>query len=177
MGNYLSLEQVFDRQDDNEIYKSKPSVVVTTLLFTAGVIFVALNGIIPAFGETLSTLFVLTGAGLLIWGVVYAFFKKTSYKLIRNNERVTFREIYFDVKERDRLIHILSDGNVNELEKLKPATIDALKLRVAATPDGNFCYTQVISYVPYEFTNANEARKHSPEEARIILDMLNKRKQ
>ncbi|MDR1524389.1 MAG: hypothetical protein LBS79_03890 [Tannerella sp.] len=176
MENNLSIEQVFDSQDNNEIHKAKPSFVLTAILIATGLVLITVNGMIPASDGTISTLFILTGIGLLIWGIIYAFFKKTGYKLSRNKERITFQEIYFDVKERDRLINILNSDSVNELEKLKPANIDALKLRVATTPDGSFCYSQVVSYVPYEFINANEARKHTPEEIRIILDLLKKRK-
>ena len=144
MENNLSIEQIFNSPDNNEIYKSKPSVALAFLLVAAGIALIAVNSII----HTLSTVFILAGIGLLM-GAVYVFFKKTGYKLSRNNERITFREIYFDVKERDRLINILNGGIINELEKLKPANIDALKLRIAATRDGSFCYSQVVSYVPY----------------------------
>ncbi|MDR1116109.1 MAG: hypothetical protein LBL33_08210 [Tannerella sp.] len=176
MENNLSIEHIFNSKENNEVHKSKPSVVLSILLIASGIVLVAVNGVIPASDGTISTLFILAGISLLIWGIIYAFFKKISYKLSRNKEKITFQEIYFDVKERDKLISIISNGNVNELEKLKKAGIDALKLRVATIPDGSFCYSQVVSYVPYEFINANEARKHTLEEAQILLNMLKKQK-
>jgi hypothetical protein len=54
--------------------------------------------------------------------------------------------------------------------------IDALKLRVASTATGSFCYSQVVAYVPYEFINASKARKHTPEEAQIVLSLPGKQK-
>jgi hypothetical protein len=176
MENSLSIEQIFDSTDNGEVYKSKPSVVLSILLIASGILLIAVNGIIPATDGTASLLFILAGVSLLIWGIIYAFFKKTRYILNRTKENIIFQELYFDAKDRDRLIGFISSGSIGEVEKLKQAGIDALKLRVAATPDGSFCYSQVVSYVPYEFVNANEAVRHSPEESRIIMNMLNKRK-
>jgi hypothetical protein len=176
MENNLSIEQIFDSTDNSEVYKSKPSIVLSILLIASGMALLAVNGMAPASDETTSTLLILAGISLLIWGIIYAFFKKTGYKLSRTKENIVFQELYFDTRERDRLISIISSRNIGELEKLKQAGVDALKLRVAATPDGSLCYSQVVSYVPYEFVTANEAFRHSPEESQIIMRMLKKRK-
>jgi hypothetical protein len=176
MENSLSIEQIFDSIDNDEVYKSRPSIVLSILLIASGILLIAVNGIVSTTGDTASILIILAGVGLLIWGITYAFFKKTSYKLSRTKENIIFQELYFDAKERDRLIGIINSGSIGELEKLKPAGIDALKLRVAATQDGSICYSQVVSYVPYEFVNANEAYRHSSEESQIIMNLLKKRK-
>jgi hypothetical protein len=176
MENNKSIEQVLDSMENSEIYKSKPSTVSSILIFAAGIVLIAVNGIIPGMNSMIPTLFILAGAGFLIWGIVYAFFRKTGYRLIRTKENITVRELYFDAKERNRLLGIINSGNVQDLEMLKKADIDALKLRVAATQDGNFCYSQVVAYVPYEFVNANEPYRHSPEEAQMLLTMLKKQK-
>ncbi|MDR1380229.1 MAG: hypothetical protein LBJ47_01990 [Tannerella sp.] len=174
--NNLSIEQIFDSANNSEVYKSKPSIILSILLFVAGIALIAVNGNISETNGMIPTVFILGGISLLIWGIIYAFFKKTGYKLSHTRESIIFQELCFDAKERDKLLGIVNGGNISELENLKPAGIDALKLRVAASQDGSFCYSQVVAYVPYEFVNANEARKHSPEEAQAILNMLKKRK-
>jgi hypothetical protein len=172
----LSIEEIFDHSDNNLVHKAKPSVLVSALLIIAGILFIAFNGqITKAPASMLPTLFIIIGILFLAWGVIYTFFRKTKYKLIQGQKNISFSEILFDIKEREHLLRIINEGDLLELEKLKPAVIDTLKLRIASTSDGSFCYTQVLTYVPYEFVNLNEAHPHSQEEANILLDIQKKR--
>lgn len=177
MENNISIEDIFDNKEKDVVYKSKPSVMLSVILIVTGILFIATNGLVTTSpGSMIPMLFISIGIIFLAWGITYAFFSKTKYKLTRDKKSIAFSEIFYDVKERDKLIRIIDKGDIRELEKLKTATIDTLKLRIAATSDGNFCYTQVATYVPYEFVNINEAHKHSPEEAGIILNIQKKQK-
>ncbi|MDR0395548.1 MAG: DUF308 domain-containing protein [Tannerella sp.] len=171
----LSIEEVFDHSDNNLVYKTKPSVLLSALLIIAGILFIVFNGQITKSPESmLPTLFIIIGILFLAWGIIYTFFSKTKYKLTQGQQNISFSEILFDIKERERLLRIIDEGNLQELEKLKPAVIDTLKLRIASTPDGSFCYTQAVTYVPYEFVIINEAHQHTQEEANILLNMQKK---
>lgn len=177
MENKISIEQVLDNNENNLVYKSKPSVLVSILLIVAGILLIAINKIVATSpGSMLPSLFIVAGIILLIWGIIYIFFTKSKYKLTQNKKVIKFSEVLFDIKERDRLINSINEGNMQELEKLKTARIDTLKLRIAATEDGSFCYTQVATYVPYEFININDVHKHSLEEAKGILNLLKNNK-
>ncbi len=173
MENKTSIEQVLDNMDNNIVYKSRPTIALSVVLILLGILLIAINGkLVDSPNSIISPLLIVIGIILLAWGIVSIFFRKTKYKLAQNKQNISFSELLFDIKERDRLIRILNEGNVNELKKLKSSVSDALKLRVAATRDGNFCYTQVVTYIPFEFINANEAREHSAEEAKIILEII-----
>lgn len=175
--NKASIEQVLDNMDNNVVYKAKPSIVLSIVLIILGILFIVLNGkVTDAANSIISPLFITIGIVLLAWGVASIFFRKTKYKLAKNKQTVSFSELLFDVKERDKLIRVLNEGNVRELSKMKTSVNDALKLRVASTPDGSLCYTQVVTYIPFEFVNASEAHKHSQEEAKVILEMLKNKK-
>jgi hypothetical protein len=175
--NILSIEEVFDYSNNNLVYKSKPSVLLSILLIIAGILFIVFNGQVTKSPESIiPALFIIIGILLLVWGIIYTFFSKTKYKLTQNKKNISFSEMLFDIKEREQLIRIINEGKLRELEKLKPTVIDTLKLRIASTSDGSFCYTQIITYVPYEFVNLNEAHQHSQEEANIILNMQKKQK-
>jgi hypothetical protein len=174
--NIISIEEAFDRMEGRTVRKSKPSVALSVLLIAAGILLTVLNGqVAKSPGSVIPTLFILCGIIFLACGVSYAFFRKTKYKFTGDGKNISFSEMLFDIRERERLVRILDEGNMQELGKLKPATVDTLKLRIAATPDGSFCYTQVMTYVPYEFVNVNEARKHSREEAGLILNLQKQR--
>ncbi len=169
-----SIEQILDHMDPNTVYKTKSSIMLSIIAIVLGVACVVFNGKMPGASEggLLSPLSIVVGILLLAWGIVSIFVRKTRYKYAPNKQTISFHELLFDVKERDRLIRIVDEGNIAELKKLKPAVSDALKLRIASTPDGTLCYSQVVAYIPFEFVNASEARKYSPSEARELLKML-----
>lgn len=173
-----SIEQVLDNLDHNTVYKTKPSIVLSLVLIVLGIAAIMLNGQMPGASEggLLSPLAIVVGILLLTWGIVAIFIRKTKYIYAPGKQPIVFHELLFDLKERDRLVRLMNEGNVDELKKLKSSANDALKLRVASTPDGSLCYSQVVAYIPFEFVNANEARKHSPEEARTLLEMVKARK-
>lgn len=168
MENRESIEQIFDKTEN--IYKAKKSIFLSIIFIIAGV---ALLIISPKLSETgiLSPLSMVAGIVFLAWGVITIFFRKTYYISAHNKQKVSFSEILFDVKERERLIRLVNENNFSELKHLERSVNDALKLRVATTPDGNVCCTQVITYVPFEFVTANDVRSHSVEEARIIREI------
>jgi hypothetical protein len=171
----LSIEELFDHPNNNAVCKVKPSARVSALLMIAGILFIVFNGqVTKAPASMLPVLFILTGIFFLAWGIIYTFFRKTKYKSTQDQKNISFSEMRFDIKERERLLRILSAGDLRELEHLKPAVMDTLKLRIASTSDGSFCYTQALAYVPYEFVCLNEARSHSQKEANILLDIQKK---
>ncbi|NDV47710.1 hypothetical protein D0T49_11695 [Paludibacter sp. 221] len=172
-----SIEQVLDNLGDNVVYKSKPSIVLSIVLIILGIGLIFLSWQISnAPNSIISPLLIVGGIILLAWGVVSVFFRKTQYKATGNKQKISFSELFFDIKERDRLVRLVSEGNVQDLSKLKTSVSDALKLRVAATPDGNICYTQVVTYVPFEFVNATDARRNTPEEAKKIKELVKTKK-
>jgi hypothetical protein len=176
MENKSSIEQIFDSKDNTLVYKTKPSIVFSVVLIVLGILFVAFNNkLSDSPGSIIPPLFTVIGLGLLGWGIVSIFIRKTKYKLVQNKKEIFFYDIFFDIKERDRLINIMKDRNIPELKSLKTSGIDSLKLRVAATSDSSFCRSQVLNYVPYEYINMNEVCQHTPEEAKIILEIRKNR--
>ncbi len=176
MESKSSIEQVLENKDKTLVYKTKPSLVFSIVLIVLGVLFVAFNNkFSDSPGSIIPPLFTVIGLGLLGWGIVSIFVRKTRYKLVQNKKDIFFYDIFFDIKERDRLINIIRDRNITDLKNLKTSGIDSLKLRVAATSDGSFCYSQVLNYVPYEYINMNDACHHTPEEAKIILEIRKNR--
>ncbi|MDR1724176.1 MAG: hypothetical protein LBR84_09615 [Tannerella sp.] len=167
-----SIEQMLEEKEKESVLKSKPSKALIIMFIIVGLVLIVFDWEDPDKSNgTLSALMIVLGVGLLIYGIVYAFFKKTRYSLVGNKAKIDFYEILFDIKERDKLLHIMQSGNIQDIISLRRANIDSLKLRVAATRDGSFCYSQIIAYAPYEFTSLNSPQKHSAEEAKIILGL------
>jgi hypothetical protein len=172
MENIITIEQFLDNTDPSVVYKSKKSPLLSILLIIAGLILLIAN---KQFGSSpdsiLPPLFTITGLGLTGWGATLIFLRKSKYILTQNKKDIRFYDILFDIKERERLLQIMKNGTIQELKELKQTELDTLKLRIASTSDGQFCYSQVLHYVPYEFVCQNEVCKHTPEEAQVIMEV------
>ena len=178
MENKKSIEQILDDSTNNIIYKKKQSIIFSIILIILGIIpfVLILSKNLSEDSGILTPLFFILGVGLLVWGIISIFFRKTYYVSAENNQKISFSEILFDIKERDKLIRLISEKNLQTIKELKASGHDALKLRVAMTNDGKVCYSQVVTYIPFEFVNANEVQTHSPQEAEIIKEILKERK-
>jgi len=178
METIKSIEETFDNMPNDIIFKSKPSKVIGIIWMATGVLCLLLNSIIAnATLPAVSPALIAIGCLVLIYGIYFTFFNKTKFKSGQSKQTVTFQELFFDTKDRERLLAIIAEKRIQELEKLKQVSIDSLKLRIAATSDGSLCYSQVVTYVPYEFININEACQHSQEEAQTLLNLLKNKKQ
>lgn len=170
-----SIEHVLENMDKNLIHKTKSPAYQSILLIIAGIIIFAFytanewssSSVTPHF------LFVL-GASVLVYGILQFFFRKSYFISTENKERIRIKEIYFQYEDRDKLLKIIETGNLNELGKLNISVSEGLRLRVASTPDGKICFSQVVTYVSNERFNVNTVKQHSEAEARIIHDFMQK---
>lgn len=167
-----SIEQILDKSGN--IKKAKKSIVLSVILIVAGIASIYASQAVTESG-ILSPLCMVAGIIFLGWGIVSIFFRKTYYISTENKQKVSFYDILFDIKERDRLIRLVDEDNIKEVKKLKPAAQDALRLRVGMTPDGNVCFSQVITYIPFEFVNANDVHSHTADDAKTIKEIIKER--
>lgn len=175
MEKFVTIEQVFDSSD--RILKFKSSVIPGLIFSILGIGFfiISIQTDLPS-GSMLYPLFLILGITLIIWGLVTIFNRKLKYKLAQDGQKIYFSEINFDLKEKKELLRILSERKIKELEKLDRSDFTGLQLRIAATPNGSACYTQVRVYIPHEHVEINDVCVHTPDEAKIILNLQDKRK-
>jgi len=171
MDTNLTIEESFDSLYKNEIVKSKQSPLVGTLLIVVGLILVLVSVSIKSLeGTSMLYLLIMIGSIFAIVGIFVLLFRKTYYISVQTRKKLKPYEIYFDPKERDKLVRIMQNKNLNELKSLKLAIQDGLKLRVFTTPDGEACFSQVVTFIPYEYVNVTPVMKHTPEEAKILIE-------
>lgn len=175
MENYTSIEQVLDKTENNLITKSNKSVFLFLILVISGIAMLIMSTRITAQPNSiLPPLFITVGVALIIYGIIYYFTKKKTYKVVQSGKKIFFNEIMFNINDKNELLRILSDRDIKALDKMNKHDVNGLILRVASTKDGSVCYTQLLSYVPHQYVAISDVYKHTPEEAHIILKVMNK---
>lgn len=132
-----SIEHVLENMDKNILYKIKSSILWALLLNFVGIIsFVVYAAIEWKPTDTFPHFLFIAGTVSIVFGIFLFFFRKSSYILAKNNQKLVKSELYFQISEQDKLVKLIETGNLKELKNLKPSISDGLKLRIVATKDG-----------------------------------------
>jgi len=177
MENNESIEHVLENMGENLVYKTKSPAYISILLIVAAVIsFVVYASTEWKETNTLPHFLFMAGLFGIISGVLLFFFRKSYFVSAKNNQKIKSHEVYFQTTERDRLVKLIENGNLNVLKELKPSVSNGLILRVMSCKDGAICLSQVIAYEIHDRINVNVVRKHSIEEAIFFADYFRENK-
>lgn len=171
MENHESIEQILDRMDLNTVKKQMKSPLFGILILLLGVLSIILNSIYHFDPRGfISPMLVMTSFSLSIWGVLAIIFRKKYYVSTISNQKLKVNELYFDTKEKDKLVRIMDTNDYSELQQLRKSTNDGLKLRYMATKDGQVCYSQVIAFIPNEFVRVTNVKQHYDNDSKKLVD-------
>ncbi|HRZ95955.1 MAG TPA: hypothetical protein P5084_00245 [Paludibacter sp.] len=171
--NYISLEKTFDNMEKNVVKKVKKSPLNGIILILIGVACIFLPKLVPTSANSfIEPLMIMLSLIFLIWGFLAAIILKTNYVSSGTNQKIIFKDVFFDELESDKLINMIVAGNFNEIKKLKSAVDRGIKLRLAFTTDRNLCFVQALKYIPYEYVIKTNAVQLSKDNANMLLDSV-----
>lgn len=173
MNSIQSIEQFLDQTDSNILRKVKKSPLQGALLIAIGFLFLLLN--LKADWQSaqfVSPSLITLSAIFILWGGMTLIFSKRYYVTADTRQKIKTYELYFDGKERDKLVRIMKNGTLEELKTLHTSTHDGLKLKIMTTKDSMLCYSQIVTFVPYEYVNVTEVKLNTPAEAHILQEMI-----
>lgn len=173
----ISIENVLNDMDNKIVCQKKKSPVLGSLLIILAFLCLALSTQLSDTTNNIwSPLLIMSTITLLISGIILLLSRKKYYVSASSKKKLDFKEIFFETTERDNLIRVLKNNDLESLKSLKNSTHDTLKLRVAASPTGDVCLAQVLAYIPYEYVNITEVYEFKKNEAETLLKFIYKNK-
>lgn len=167
-----SIENVLLNMDTKIVYQAKSSLLPAILFFAISIVVFTVNAVFEWQPTSIYPhLFLMMGSICFIIGIVKAFFRKTFFASTANHQKLINHELYFDVSEQDKLVRLINSKNIADIKTLKGAANSGLKFRFMATKDAKLCFSQVLSYVPFEFQGVNNVIQHSQAEAQMLIDL------
>ncbi len=118
------------------------------------------------------SLITTTGSICILFAIFTFLFRKNHYYDTVNRQKLKTVEVFFDPKEREKLIRLLENGSLTDIKSLKQSTHEELKLCIMTTKDASICFSQLSAYVPFEYINITEVRKHSASEGQMLLEVI-----
>jgi len=157
-----SIEHVLENMDKSIVYKTRNSPLRALLFVAIGIAsLVTHSTFVWGANSIISPLLMVAGWVSITVAIIMISFRKSHYVAAANHQRLKQREIYFQPTERNKLLQLLENGSLKEINSLKPAISDGLKLRILTTNDGELCFAQVIAFEANEHTNISPAKHFS----------------
>ena len=176
MESNKSIVEVLESMDFTIIYKKKKSVFTSVIYLLLGIALLIINSIFTwKSSGFISPLLFITGWIFLIVGIFAFFVRKHSFVSIQSNQVLQSHSIYFDLNEFSKLIRMVENGNLSELQTLKTSNAHALKLQVMCTADAQLCFSQVVSFLNHEYVNITPVKQHTLSEAQELLELVNRK--
>lgn len=173
MDSIQSIEQFFDQADSHILRKVKKSPLHGVLIISIGILLGLLNLKIDwQSADFVSPTLLTFSATFILWGGLTLIFSKYYYVATETHLKFKTYELYFDSKDRDKLVRIMKNGTLDDLKTLHPSAHDGLKLRIMTTKDSKLCYSQIVNFIHYEYVNVTEVKMHSPKEAEILRELI-----
>lgn len=169
-----TIEQLLDQTESNSIQKIRKSPLQGIIIILVAIALIILNeklsfitsvGIIPPF-------IIMAAFGLITWGVLSVFIRDTTFVDKNTHKKVSFRDVFFDKRDYEKLILLLDAGRFEEISTVKRSTQDGVKLRIATTPDFSVCYVQVLTFISYHYALTNQAKKITEEQAKVLFEAI-----
>lgn len=170
--NNQSIEQVFDNSTFPNIIKVKQSPFISILELISGILLILLyRSFTSSTSDSLVQFTIVLAIVLLVVGAASLVFRKTNYVDTDTKKKIKFSYIYFDLKEKSKLVKIVEQGNLDDLKTVSKSIHDGIKLRVAGAGDGSFCVIQVVTYASFENENTTEVKLITQKDALEIYKL------
>ncbi|MDR0370954.1 MAG: LPXTG cell wall anchor domain-containing protein [Prevotellaceae bacterium] len=174
--NNRSIEQVLQEMDKSSIVRKKKSPFAGLFLIASGVLCLIIDTQLPeTAGNTWSPLLIIGTIILALTGALTLSFRKKEYVHPPTGKRIFFKELFFDTTEKESLIRLMRNRNLNMLDTLKRSTHDTLKLRIATTSTGDICLIQAVAYIPYEYVDITDVHRLTDEETQTLFAYIDKK--
>ncbi len=171
----ISIEEAIETTYNQSIRKIKKSPLTAIVYLIIGICFIVINNKTNSqSADFVSPTLIMLAAIFIILAIMVFFFSKRYYVSVESGEKLKTYELFFDLKERDKLVKLFTNGKIEDLKMLQKSNHDGLKLRIMKTKTNDFCISQIITYIPYEYVRVTEPKKNSFDESKILDEVIHK---
>lgn len=175
MDTKLSIEEALDSTFNQDVKKVRKSPVTAIVYLIIGCCFIVLN--YKSYFQNVDFVaptLILFAVIFILLGIMMLLFRKKYYVSVESGEKLKTHELFFDIKERDKLVKIFTSGKIEDLQTLQKSTHDGLKLRIMKTANNDLCISQIITFIPYEYVRVTDPKQNSFEESKLLEDIIKK---
>ena len=171
-----NITKIMEERSDVHYTTNTSSIIKGSLLIFAGIVVFMLPQFLNVNMERLNMTLIIAGATMFFIGLFIALSrgKKLVYKPTGSNIKQHF--MFFDSKEKKRLIEIINDEcfftEAKDLCKLEDGKI---RLDVLLSDDHKFASAQIHEYIGFNYEPVSETAYFCDESAQAVADFLGKK--
>lgn len=168
---YQSIEEYLLSKDHSEIAQKRAPLWVGLAYILVGLVVIVLN----AMAEYDSTSFVphlllVLSLAVVIFGLIKTFYRP-AYFVANGKGKLSLKEVYFDVNDKERLVRYVETGNMAAIQHLKTTVNSGVKLKILAPKSEEICFVQVMQFVNFTYETMTEVKEFSAAESRFFCEL------
>ncbi len=143
---------------ENNISEKKEKPIVSIFVFVAAAASFALAFFLDEKNESQMPLY-LIGAILLAAGIVKLFIGSSELVYTPTGEKLSKRELYFELREKNEVMSLLEKGDIKALTKAgKNSDNLPIRLSIMATDSNSIALYRFYQFIPYTFEPISELK-------------------
>ncbi|MDR1182826.1 MAG: hypothetical protein LBL13_12690 [Bacteroidales bacterium] len=175
MENFERIEEKIQNMKDEKIIKVKSSPFGSIIVIIAGIL-IAILGLTIFKGASLTPLLVVTGAVIIIVGVIYLVMKTSKnsgdYIYEPTGGKLKKYKIYIDTSNARKMISCITNKDFNGVKTIKKTMDSGCLMEIRGTDDGSIFLFQLLEYIPHDFVPSSPVIVLHGEDAKIMLDFV-----
>lgn len=159
---------------DSDIEKKQksPLKAILILLVGAGGLYWGTVHVPSNSSDVLSSLLIIVGLILIVWGIV-AFFMKGDRYIVKSSGKVLKKhKVYIAPNYSSKLYQVIEDGKLEELKDIPRTNQSNLSVEVLCEDDGEYALLQVMEFVPYNDIPMTPVKEYRGVQAHNVADFL-----
>lgn len=171
-----NISKIMEERSDVRYITNTSSIVKGTLLVFAGIVTFILPQFLDVSMERLNMTLIVAGGTMFFIGlfIVLSRGKKLVYKPTGSNIKQHF--LFFDSKEKKRLIEIINDECFfTEAKDLSMLEDGKIRLDILLSDDHKFASAQIHEYIGFNYEPVSETAYFCDESAQAVADFLAKK--
>lgn len=148
---YEYIDDVILKVDEGKVEKKKKSPVkpLGLLIVGAAILWFGANYINTAQSDTLSSIIIMLGLGVVGWGIIAFIIKKERYIYKPTGKTLKKHKIYVAANQSTQLYDMVEQSKFDNLNSLTRSDQSNLSLEVFCSEDEQYALLQVMEFVPY----------------------------
>ena len=143
------IDEAILNVENVEKKRKSPIKPIVLLILGAAILWCGANYINTAKGDTLSSVVIMIGLGVVVWGIAAFFVKKECYIYKPTGKALKKRKVYVAANQSSRLYDILEQDKLDDLQSLTRANQSNLSVEAYCTDDDQYALLQVLEFIPY----------------------------
>ena len=171
-----NISKIMEERSDVRYTTNTSSIIKGSILILAGIVVFLLPQFLKASMERLNMTLIIAGGTMFFIGLFIALSRGRKLVYRPTGSKIKQHFLFFDSKEKKRLIEIINDECFfTEAKDLGALEDGKIRLDILLSDDHKFASAQINEYIGFNYESVSEIAYFCDESAQAVADFLGKK--